>query len=156
MMTAVAPLPVLTEHPCFISYRTEPPRPLPAQNSRPQKKEGRFSMLNQIFCKNRKEEQRAYQKDPSRDWHRGEHTSEVDDIITTFDSNVDTNCQEQPGEQVAMVDFKKRTSENSKYHLPEKKPLARKGLPPIRTQSLPPRWRAYAGAHYSRLPCAVR
>ncbi|DAA17938.1 ankyrin repeat domain-containing protein 55 [Bos taurus] len=118
--------------------RTEPPRPLPAQNSRPQKKEGRFSMLNQIFCKNRKEEQRAYQKDPSRDWHRGEHTSEVDDIITTFDSNVDTNCQEQPGEQVAMVDFKKRTSENSKYHLPEKKPLARKGLPPIRTQSLPP------------------
>ncbi|CAI9156354.1 unnamed protein product [Rangifer tarandus platyrhynchus] len=118
--------------------RTEPPRPLPAQNSRPQKKEGRFSMLNQIFCKNKKEEQRAYQKDPSRDWHRGEHTSEVDDIITTFDSNVDTNCQEQPGEQVAMVDFKKRTSENSKYHLPEKKPLARKGLPPIRTQSLPP------------------
>ncbi|XP_061249477.1 ankyrin repeat domain-containing protein 55 isoform X2 [Bos javanicus] len=118
--------------------RTEPPRPLPAQNSRPQKKEGRFGMLNQIFCKNRKEEQRAYQKDPSRDWHRGEHTSEVDDIITTFDSNVDTNCQEQPGEQVAMVDFKKRTSENSKYHLPEKKPLARKGLPPIRTQSLPP------------------
>nr|XP_005897515.1 PREDICTED: ankyrin repeat domain-containing protein 55 isoform X2 [Bos mutus] len=118
--------------------RTEPPRPLPAQNSRPQKKEGRFGMLNQIFCKNRKEEQRAYQKDPSRDWHRGEHTSEVDDIITTFDSNVDTNCQEQPDEQVAMVDFKKRTSENSKYHLPEKKPLARKGLPPIRTQSLPP------------------
>ncbi|XP_027376079.1 ankyrin repeat domain-containing protein 55 isoform X2 [Bos indicus] len=118
--------------------RTEPPRPLPAQNSRPQKKEGRFGMLNQIFCRNRKEEQRAYQKDPSRDWHRGEHTSEVDDIITTFDSNVDTNCQEQPGEQVAMVDFKKRTSENSKYHLPEKKPLARKGLPPIRTQSLPP------------------
>ncbi|OWK02314.1 ANKRD55 [Cervus elaphus hippelaphus] len=118
--------------------RTEPPRPLPAQNSRPQKKEGRFSMLNQIFCKNKKEEQRAYQKDPSRDWNRGEHTSEVDDIITTFDSNVDTNCQEQPGEQVAMVDFKKRTSENSKYHLPEKKPLARKGLPPIRTQSLPP------------------
>uniref|UniRef100_A0A452DWW2 Ankyrin repeat domain 55 n=1 Tax=Capra hircus TaxID=9925 RepID=A0A452DWW2_CAPHI len=121
-----------------VDDRTEPPRPLPAQNSRPQKKEGRFGMLNQIFCKNRKEEQRAYQKDPSRDWHRGEHTSEVDDIITTFDSNVDTNCQEQPGEQVAMVEFKKRTSENSKYHLSEKKPLARKGLPPIRTQSLPP------------------
>ncbi|XP_040118484.1 ankyrin repeat domain-containing protein 55 isoform X2 [Oryx dammah] len=80
------------------SRTEEPPRPLPAQNSRPQKKEGRFGMLNQIFCKNRKEEQRAYQKDPSRDWHRGEHTSEVDDIITTFDSNVDTNCQEQPGQ----------------------------------------------------------
>uniref|UniRef100_A0A8D0SKC5 Ankyrin repeat domain 55 n=1 Tax=Sus scrofa TaxID=9823 RepID=A0A8D0SKC5_PIG len=112
--------------------------PLPSQDSRPQKKEGRFSMLNQIFGKNKKEEQRAYQKDHSGDWHRGEHASEVDDIITTFDSNVDTNCQEQPGDQVAMVDFKKRTSENSQYHLPEKKPLARKGLPPIRTQSLPP------------------
>ncbi|XP_059775291.1 ankyrin repeat domain-containing protein 55 [Balaenoptera ricei] len=118
--------------------RTEPTRPLPSQKSRPQKKEGRFSMLNQIFCRNKKEEQRAYQKDHSRDWHRGEPTSEVDDIITTFDSNVDTNCQEQPGGRVAMVDFKKRTSENSKYHLPEKKPLAHKGLPPIRTQSLPP------------------
>lgn len=95
-------------------------------------------MLNQIFCKNKKEEQRVYQKDHSRDRHRGEHTSEVDDIITTFDSIVDTNCQEGPGDQVAMIDFKKPTSENSKYLLPEKKPLGPKGLPPIRTQSLPP------------------
>uniref|UniRef100_A0A8C5V2B5 Ankyrin repeat domain 55 n=1 Tax=Microcebus murinus TaxID=30608 RepID=A0A8C5V2B5_MICMU len=118
--------------------RVQPARPLPSQNSRPQKKEGRFSMLNQIFCKNKKEEQRAHQKDHSWDRHRGDDTSEVDDIITTFDSIVGTNCQEQPGEQVAMVEFKKRTSENSKYLLPEKKPLARKGLPPIRTQSLPP------------------
>uniref|UniRef100_A0A9L0KIH5 Ankyrin repeat domain 55 n=1 Tax=Equus asinus TaxID=9793 RepID=A0A9L0KIH5_EQUAS len=118
--------------------RTESAQPLPSENSRPQKKEGRFSMLNQIFCKNKKEEQRAYQKDHSRDRLSGEHTSEVDDIITTFDSIVDTNCQERPGNQVAIVDFKKRTSENSKYLLPEKKPLARKGLPPIRTQSLPP------------------
>lgn len=119
-------------------HRTEPARPLPSQNSRPQKKEGRFSMLNQIFCKNKKEEQRAYHKDHSRDRHRGEHTSEVDDIITTFDSITETNCQEEPGGQVAMIDFKKRTLENSKYLLPEKKPLAHKGLPPIRTQSLPP------------------
>ncbi|KAL2779695.1 ankyrin repeat domain-containing protein 55 [Daubentonia madagascariensis] len=118
--------------------RAEPARPLPSQNSRPQKKEGRFSVLNQIFCKNKKEEQRAHQKDHSRDRHRGDDTSEVDDIITTFDSIVGTNCQEQPGDQVAMVEFKKRTSENSKYLLPEKKPLACKGLPPIRTQSLPP------------------
>ncbi|CAD7678844.1 unnamed protein product [Nyctereutes procyonoides] len=119
--------------------RTEPTRPLPSQNSsRPQKKEGRFSMLNQIFCKNKKEEQGAYHKDPSRDRPRGERTSEVDDIITTFDSIVDTNCQEEPGHQVAMIDFKKRTSDNSKYLLPEKKPVAHKGLPPIRTQSLPP------------------
>ncbi|XP_003782801.1 ankyrin repeat domain-containing protein 55 [Otolemur garnettii] len=118
--------------------RAEPTRPLPSQDSRPQKKEGRFSVLNQIFCKNKKEEQRAHQKDHSRDQHSGDNTSEVDDIITTFDSIVGTNCQEQPGDQVAMVEFKKRTSENSKYLLPEKKPLARKGLPPIRTQSLPP------------------
>ncbi|KAM5259775.1 ankyrin repeat domain-containing protein 55 isoform 2-T2 [Hipposideros larvatus] len=117
--------------------RTEPARPLPSQNSRPQK-EGRFSMLNQIFCKTRKEEPRACQKHHSRDAHSGENTSEVDDIITTFDSVMDTNCQEQPGDQVATTDFKKKTSENSKYLLPEKKPLAHKGLPPIRTQSLPP------------------
>ncbi|XP_012577246.1 PREDICTED: ankyrin repeat domain-containing protein 55 [Condylura cristata] len=118
--------------------RTEPARLIPSQNNRPQRKEGRFSMFNQIFCKNKKEEQRAYQKDHNRDLQRGEHTSEVDDIITSFDSIVDTNCQEQAVDQVAMVDFKKRTSENSKYLLPERKPLARKGLPPIRTQSLPP------------------
>ncbi|XP_040128395.2 ankyrin repeat domain-containing protein 55 isoform X2 [Ictidomys tridecemlineatus] len=121
-----------------VDDRAEPARPLPSQSSHPQKKEGRFSMLNQIFCKNKKEDPKAHQKDHSRDRHRGEDTSEVDDIITTFDSIGDTNCQEQPGDQVAMVDFKKRTSENSKYLLPEKKPLVRKGLPPIRTQSLPP------------------
>lgn len=127
------------------SHRTDPTRPFPSQSSRPQKKEGRFSMLNQIFCKNKKEEQRAYQKDHSRDRHRGEHTSEVDDIITTFDGIVDTNCQEGPGNQVAMIDLKKRTSENSKYLLPEKKPLGPKGLPPIRTQSLPP---ITVGSHF--------
>ncbi|CAO2592609.1 Ankyrin repeat domain-containing protein 55 [Lemmus lemmus] len=118
--------------------RAEPARPLPSQNSRPQKKEERFSGLNQIFCTNKKEEQKAHPKDHSRDRHKEEDTSEVNDIITTFDSVVDTNCQDQPGDQVAMVVFKKRTSENSKYLLPERKPLARKGLPPIRTQSLPP------------------
>lgn len=95
-------------------------------------------MLNQIFCKNKKEEQRAYHEDHSRDQHSGEHTSGVSDIITTFDSIVGTNCQEQLSDHVPMVDFKKRTSENSKYLLPEKNPLAHKGLPPIRTQSLPP------------------
>ncbi|XP_006891603.1 PREDICTED: ankyrin repeat domain-containing protein 55 [Elephantulus edwardii] len=118
--------------------KAEPARPLPSQNSRSQKKEGRFNMLNQIFCKNKKEQQRAYQKDHSKDRYRREDTSEVDDIITTFDSLVDTNCQEQLSDQVAMVEFKKRTTENSKYLLPDKKPLGRKGLPPIRTQSLPP------------------
>ncbi|KAM5264392.1 ankyrin repeat domain-containing protein 55 [Ctenodactylus gundi] len=113
--------------------RAEPARPLPSQSNRLQKKQGRFNMLNQIFCKNKKE-QKIHQKDQ----HSREDTSEVDDIITTFDTIVDTNCQEQPGDQVAMVELKKKTSENSKYLLPEKKLLARKGLPPIRTQSLPP------------------
>ncbi|XP_010384764.1 ankyrin repeat domain-containing protein 55 [Rhinopithecus roxellana] len=118
--------------------RTEPTRPPPSQSSRPQKKEGRFNMLNQIFCKNKKEEQGAHQKDPSRDRYREKDTSEVNDIITTFDSIMGTNFQEQPGDQVAMVEFKKKISDNSKYPLPGKKPLAHKGLPPIRTQSLPP------------------
>ncbi|XP_041519122.1 ankyrin repeat domain-containing protein 55 isoform X2 [Microtus oregoni] len=122
----------------LLSQRAEPARPLPSQNSRPQKKEERFGVLNQIFCTNKKEEQKAHPKDHSRDRHKEEDTSEVNDIITTFDSVVDTNCQDQPGDQAAMVVFKKRTSENSKYLLPERKPLARKGLPPIRTQSLPP------------------
>ncbi|XP_075398767.1 ankyrin repeat domain-containing protein 55 [Tenrec ecaudatus] len=118
--------------------RAEPTRSFPSKNSRAHKKEGRFSMLNQIFCKNKKEQQRSSEKDPNRDRHRGPDTSEVDDIITAFDSIVDTNCQDQPGDQVAMVELKKRTAEHSKYLLPEKKPLAQKGLPPIRTQSLPP------------------
>ncbi|KAF6356571.1 ankyrin repeat domain 55 [Rhinolophus ferrumequinum] len=137
IITELARVPECNLQALDVDDRTEPTRPLPSQNSRPQK-EGRFSMLNQIFCKNRKEEQRACPKPHTRDAHSGEHTSEVDDIITTFDSVMDTNCQEQPGDQVAMVDFKKKTSEHSKSLLPEKKPLAHKGLPPIRTQSLPP------------------
>lgn len=95
-------------------------------------------MLNQIFCKSRKDERKASPKDPGGDGLRGEPTSEVDDIITTFDSIVETNCQEQPGDQVAMVDFSKKTSGNSQYLLAERKPRARQGLPPIRTHSLPP------------------
>ncbi|XP_060047042.1 ankyrin repeat domain-containing protein 55 isoform X1 [Erinaceus europaeus] len=121
--------------------RTEPTRPVPPQNSRRsegQRKEGGFSMLNQIFCKNKKEEQRVYPKEHSRDHLRGEHTSEVENIVTSFDNIVDTNIREQPGDQVPTADFKKKTSENIKYLLPDKKPLTHKELPPIRTQSLPP------------------
>ncbi|KAM7148569.1 ankyrin repeat domain-containing protein 55 isoform 1-T1 [Molossus nigricans] len=118
--------------------RTEPARPPPSQNSRPRKKEGRFGVLNQIFGKNRKDERRASPKDPGGDGLRGEPTSEVDDIITTFDSIAESDCQEQPEDQVAMVNFTKKTSGNSKYLLAERRPLARQGLPPIRTHSLPP------------------
>lgn len=95
-------------------------------------------MLNQIFGKGKKEEQRASPEDGHQDADRGELPSEVDDIITTFDNVLGTNCQEQPGDQGPMVGFKKRTPEDSKYLWPEKRPLARQGLPPIRTQSLPP------------------
>ncbi|KAM5331847.1 ankyrin repeat domain-containing protein 55 [Glossophaga mutica] len=118
--------------------RAEPARPLPPQPSRPQRKEGRFGVLNQLFGKGKKEEQRASPEGGCRDVHGGEPPSEVDDIITTFDSVLGTNCQEQPGDQGPMVGFKKRTPEDSKYLWPEKRPLASQGLPPIRTQSLPP------------------
>ncbi|XP_053513269.1 ankyrin repeat domain-containing protein 55 [Artibeus jamaicensis] len=118
--------------------RAEPARPPPPQPSRTQKKEGRFGVLNQIFGKGKKEEQRASPEGGCQDAHRGKPPSEVDDIITTFDSVLGTNCQEQPGDQEPMVGFKKRTPEDSKHLWPEKRPLARQGLPPIRTQSLPP------------------
>ncbi|XP_036894431.1 ankyrin repeat domain-containing protein 55 [Sturnira hondurensis] len=118
--------------------RAEPARPLPPQPGRTQKKEGRFGMLNQIFGKGKKEEQRASPEGGCQDALSGEPPSEVDDIITTFDSVLGTNCQEQPGDQRPMVGFKKRTPEDSKYLWPEKRPLAHQGLPPIRTQSLPP------------------
>ncbi|XP_074058094.1 ankyrin repeat domain-containing protein 55 [Macrotis lagotis] len=118
--------------------RLEPLHPLSSLNSRLLKKERPFNMLNQIFCKKKKEEQRANEKDHNQDRYSGEDASEVDDIITTFDCIVDTNCQELPDQRVLMVDFKKRASETSKYLSSEKKQQESKGLPTIRTQSLPP------------------
>ncbi|XP_054431344.1 ankyrin repeat domain-containing protein 55 [Pteronotus mesoamericanus] len=118
--------------------RTEPAHPPAPQSGRPLKREGGLGVLNQIFGKSRKEEQRAAAEDGSRDTRKGGPPSEVDDIIATFDSVLGTNCQQQPGDQAPMVGFKKRTPEESKYLWPEKRPLARQGLPPIRTQSLPP------------------
>ncbi|XP_031216074.1 ankyrin repeat domain-containing protein 55 isoform X4 [Mastomys coucha] len=87
----------------------EPARPLPSQNSQPPKKEGRFSVLNQIFCKSKKEEQKAHQKDQSRARPKEEDTSEVNDIIATFDSVVDTNCQDQPGDQDKLFSISPQT-----------------------------------------------
>uniref|UniRef100_A0A4X2LQL3 Uncharacterized protein n=2 Tax=Vombatus ursinus TaxID=29139 RepID=A0A4X2LQL3_VOMUR len=110
---------------------------LSQESSRLLKKERPFSMLNQIFCK-KKEEQRANEKDHSQDRYSGEDASEVDDIITTFDCIVDTNCQELPDQRMVMVDLRKRSTETSKYLSSEKKQQEHKGLPPIRTQSLPP------------------
>ncbi|KAM9098313.1 ankyrin repeat domain-containing protein 55 [Sarcophilus harrisii] len=111
---------------------------LSQDSSRLLKKEKPFSMLNQIFCKKKKEEQKINEKDHSQDKYQEEDASEVDDIITTFDCIVDANCQEVPDQRMVMVDFKKRATETSKYLSSEKKQQERKGLPPIRTQSLPP------------------
>ncbi|XP_042731238.1 ankyrin repeat domain-containing protein 55 [Lagopus leucura] len=117
--------------------RSELVHQFPSQNNKILKKEGRFSMLNHIFCKKKKENQKTIQKDKSRDQYATEETSEVDDIITTFDCIVDTSCKDIPDECVTTTDFKRRTTD-TKYLIPEKKPAECHGLLPIRTQSLPP------------------
>uniref|UniRef100_A0A8C3C2W0 Ankyrin repeat domain 55 n=1 Tax=Cairina moschata TaxID=8855 RepID=A0A8C3C2W0_CAIMO len=119
------------------SSRSEPVHQFPSPNNRILKKEGRFSMLNNIFCKKKKEDQKTNQKDRSRDRYPTEETSEVDDIITTFDCIMDTNCKDILDECVTTTDFKRRSTD-TKYLIPEQKPPDCHGLLPIRTQSLPP------------------
>ncbi|XP_043919723.1 ankyrin repeat domain-containing protein 55 isoform X2 [Protopterus annectens] len=123
-----------------VDDRADPVNPQSSQNSRNIKKEGRFSVLNQIFsCKKKKDDQRIDRKDKSRDKFFREETSEVDDIITTFDCIMDTNNKESSEDQDSSTDVKMRTMESSKYNLLEKRqPKEYKCLPPIRTQSLPP------------------
>ncbi|XP_069735886.1 ankyrin repeat domain-containing protein 55 isoform X2 [Phaenicophaeus curvirostris] len=117
--------------------RSEPVHQFPSQNNRLLKK-GRFSLLNHIFsCKKKKDDQKNSQKDRSRDRYPREETSEVDDIITTFDCIMDTNCKNMPDECVTTADFKRRSTD-TKYLIPEKKQPDCQGLLPIRTQSLPP------------------
>ncbi|KPP58075.1 ankyrin repeat domain-containing protein 55-like, partial [Scleropages formosus] len=103
------------------------------------KKEGKLSMFNQIFsCKKRKEHPPGRQRDNSRDRCLREETSEVDDIITMFDCIVDSSAKEQSEES---SDDRKRPGETQtqKAPLPENRVTKDKtGLPPIRTQSLPP------------------
>ncbi|KFP40923.1 Ankyrin repeat domain-containing protein 55, partial [Chlamydotis macqueenii] len=119
------------------SSRFEPVHQFPSQN-RLLKKEGRFSMLNHIFsCKKKKADQETSQKERSRDQYPREETSEVDDIITTFDCIMDTNCKDIPDECVTTTDFKRRSTD-TKYLIPEEKQPECQGLLPIRTQSLPP------------------
>ncbi|XP_071887515.1 ankyrin repeat domain-containing protein 55 isoform X2 [Anas platyrhynchos] len=120
------------------SSRSELVHQFPSPNNRILKKEGRFSMLNNIFsCKKKKEDQKTNQKDRSRDRYPTEETSEVDDIITTFDCIMDTNCKDILDECVTTTDFKRRSTD-TKYLIPEQKPPDCHGLLPIRTQSLPP------------------
>uniref|UniRef100_A0A8C9R6L6 Ankyrin repeat domain 55 n=1 Tax=Scleropages formosus TaxID=113540 RepID=A0A8C9R6L6_SCLFO len=103
------------------------------------KKEGKLSMFNQFFsCKKRKEHPPGRQRDNSRDRCLREETSEVDDIITMFDCIVDSSAKEQSEES---SDDRKRPGETQtqKAPLPENRVTKDKtGLPPIRTQSLPP------------------
>ncbi|XP_032297197.1 ankyrin repeat domain-containing protein 55 isoform X6 [Coturnix japonica] len=121
-----------------LESRSELVHQFPPQNNKLFKKEGRFSMLNHIFsCKKKKENQKTVQKDRSRDQSTTEETSEVDDIITTFDCILDTSCKDIPDENMTTTDFKRRTAD-TKYLIPEKKPAECRGLLPIRTQSLPP------------------
>uniref|UniRef100_A0A8C5MHB7 Ankyrin repeat domain 55 n=1 Tax=Leptobrachium leishanense TaxID=445787 RepID=A0A8C5MHB7_9ANUR len=115
--------------------RPEPFQPLTSPGSKAMRKEGRLTVLNQIFsCKKKKADKKAHHKDKLR---YKEETSEVDDIITTFDCILDTNCKDPADEKVTSLNCKKRTVESQKYLLPENKQNC-KGLPPIRAQSLPP------------------
>ncbi|XP_023649581.1 ankyrin repeat domain-containing protein 55 isoform X2 [Paramormyrops kingsleyae] len=118
--------------------RSEAARKLhPLKSDQCQKKEGKFSMFNQIFsCKKRKEPQLGRQREKNRDHCMKEETSEVDDIITMFDSIMDSSAKEQPE---TSSDARKRSSDTHKLHLLEDRMGKEyKGLPPIRTQSLPP------------------
>ncbi|NXY82074.1 ANR55 protein, partial [Alcedo cyanopectus] len=119
------------------SSRSETVHQFPSQNDRILKKEGRFSMLNHMFsCKKKKDDQKTSQKERSRDLYSREETSEVDDIITTFDCIMDTNCKDIPDECVSTDDFK-RKSTDTKYFISEKKQPQCQGLLPVRTKSLP-------------------
>ncbi|CAJ0923201.1 unnamed protein product, partial [Ranitomeya imitator] len=116
--------------------RPDPFQPFSSPGTKAMRKEGRLTVLNQIFsCKKKRVDQKAHQKDKLR--YNGEETSEVDDIITTFDCILDTNCKDPQDERVTSVNCKKRTMESQKYLLPDIKQNC-KGLPPIRTRSLPP------------------
>nr|XP_056704712.1 ankyrin repeat domain-containing protein 55 isoform X2 [Euleptes europaea] len=110
-----------------------------SQNNKFSKKESRFSVLNQIFsCKKKKDDRKANQKDKTRDRTQREETSEVDDIITTFDCIMDASCKGSSDECVMATDLKRRSTDTKKYLISENNPPDCRGLPPIRTQSLPP------------------
>ncbi|XP_030368515.1 ankyrin repeat domain-containing protein 55 isoform X2 [Strigops habroptila] len=115
--------------------RSEPVQQFPSQNNRPPKKEGRFSILNHIFSfKKNKNDQKNSQKEKSRDRYPREERSDVDDIITTFDCVMDTNCKDK---RMTTIGFKRRSTD-TKYLVPEKKQPECQSLLPVRTQSLPP------------------
>lgn len=92
-------------------------------------------MLNQIFCKKKKE--LSQQIDPSEDFQLREETSEVDDIITMFDSVAEPLTRNESENSSAVR--KLSSNESEKVHqLEDTSSKDFKSLPPIRTQSLPP------------------
>ncbi|XP_042303310.1 ankyrin repeat domain-containing protein 55 isoform X1 [Sceloporus undulatus] len=110
-----------------------------SQNNAFLKKESRFHMLNQIFSsKKKKGDWKANPKEKNKDRSQREETSEVDEIITTFDCIMDARYKSSSEESVTAIDFKKRSTDTKKYLISENNTPDCNGLPPIRTQSLPP------------------
>uniref|UniRef100_A0A8C7L7V7 Ankyrin repeat domain 55 n=1 Tax=Oncorhynchus kisutch TaxID=8019 RepID=A0A8C7L7V7_ONCKI len=124
----------------LLSADNSDPSQLSSQGSDPsQKKEGKFRMLNQIFSCKRKEHYTTRQRELGRDGHLREETSEVDDIITMFDCLADSSSAKELENERSKV--RKRPSIEAAQKLnPLDIRTAKdyKGLPPIRTQSLPP------------------
>ncbi|XP_051539246.1 ankyrin repeat domain-containing protein 55-like isoform X3 [Myxocyprinus asiaticus] len=116
--------------------RSESSRPSNAQNSdSPLRKEGKFRMLNHIFCKKKKELHPSLQTDLSQESQLKQETSGVDDIITLFDCVAELAKDESENDSTV----RKRNYEYEKVHLVEDTSSKFfKSLPPIRTQSLPP------------------
>ncbi|XP_065096605.1 ankyrin repeat domain-containing protein 55 isoform X1 [Paramisgurnus dabryanus] len=119
-----------------VHNRSDSSRPVHAQNNDSSiRKEGKFRMLNQIFCKKKKE--LSQQIDPSEDYQLREETSEVDDIITMFDSVAEPLTKNESENNSAVR--KLNSNESEKVHqLEDTSSKDFKSLPPIRTQSLPP------------------
>ncbi|XP_042158616.1 ankyrin repeat domain-containing protein 55 [Oncorhynchus tshawytscha] len=133
-------LPSQGSDPSQLPSQGSDPSQLSSQGSDPsQKKEGKFRMLNQIFSCKRKEHYTTRQRELGRDRHLREETSEVDDIITMFDCLADSSSAKELENERSKV--RKRPSIEAAQKLnPLDIRTAKdyKGLPPIRTQSLPP------------------
>ncbi|XP_064799568.1 ankyrin repeat domain-containing protein 55 isoform X2 [Oncorhynchus masou masou] len=133
-------LPSQGSDPSQLPSQGSDPSQLSSQGSDPsQKKEGKFRMLNQIFSCKRKEHYTTRQRELGRDGHLREETSEVDDIITMFDCLADSSSAKELENERSKV--RKRPSIEAAQKLnPLDIRMAKdyKGLPPIRTQSLPP------------------
>ncbi|XP_063152815.1 ankyrin repeat domain-containing protein 55 [Candoia aspera] len=110
-----------------------------SQNNKLSKKEGRFSMLNQIFSsKKKKWDWKANLKEKSRDRSQREETSEVDEIITTFDCIMDSSYNGSSKKYMKTTDLKKGNADTKKYLISENNTPDYSDFPPVRTQSLPP------------------